>query len=502
MRVRESATQVPWQLDRHVQAIPLSAIPHLQRRVGGHVGTRAASVTVQQPLGWLFHADTGLQRDGQRCSRLLENEQRCTIGDLTSRALHFRPRARVHEPCRRRPRCARGVLRVLLAAIIWLALAAAAAAVSGVRAEDSPRSGTPPRVAATADPAASQLPRRSIEVFVRDGCPHCADAKAFLVQLQQEHPDVEVRLRPVDTDAAARERLTDLFRAAGEWPPGVPTFVVNRRMLIGFDDAAHKGRELRAMLDPAAAPPAEAVGGSLVGGLSVNRLGLPMFTLALGLLDGVNPCAMWVLLFLLSLLVRLQNRRRMALIAGTFVLVSGVVYYAFMAAWLNVFLAVGFSGPVRLGLALLALAIGAFNVKDSVWPGHGPSLSIPASARPGLASRMARLRETQALPAMLLGVATLAIVVNLVELLCTAGLPAIYTAVLTQQGLSPAAHYAYIGLYILGYIADDGLMVGVAVIALGSGKLGERGGRVLKLLSGSIMLVLGAVLLLRPQWLI
>ena len=64
----------------------------------------------------------------------------------------------------------------------------------------------------------------------------------------------------------------------------------------------------------------------------------------MGLLDGFNPCAMWVLLFLLSLLVRLQDRRRMALVAGTFVLVSGAVYYAFMAAWLNVFLAVGLSG--------------------------------------------------------------------------------------------------------------------------------------------------------------
>ena len=157
------------------------------------------------------------------------------------------------------------------------------------------------------------------------------------------------------------------------------------------------------------------------------RLGLPAFTLALGLVDGFNPCAMWVLLFLLSLLVRLHDRRRMLLIAGTFVVTGGAIYYAFMAAWLNVFLAVGFSEPVRLGLALLALTIGAFNMKDFIAPGQGPSLSIPPSARPGLVARMARLRETQALPALLLGVAALAVMVNLVELLCTAGLPAVYT---------------------------------------------------------------------------
>jgi hypothetical protein len=141
-------------------------------------------------------------------------------------------------------------------------------------------------------------------------------------------------------------------------------------------------------------------------------------------------------------------------------------------------------------------------VKDFVRPGLGPSLSIPSSARPGLVARMARLRDTRKLPILLLGVASLAVVVNLVELLCTAGLPAVYTAILTQQGLSSATHYGYLGLYILGYIADDSLMVAVAVLALGSGKLDERGGRMLKLLSGGVMLVLGLVLLLRPDWLL
>jgi glutaredoxin len=339
-------------------------------------------------------------------------------------------------------------------------------------------------------------------VFVRDGCPHCADAKAFLAQLQSERPDIEVRLQPVDTDAAARERLTALFQAAGQWPPGVPTFVIGERMLIGFDDAEHQGKELLALIDASATPSAAAIDRPQLGGMSVELLGLPAFTLALGLLDGFNPCAMWVLLFLLSLLVRLRDRRRMLLVAGTFVLTSAAIYYAFMAAWLNVFLAVGFSEPVRVGLALLALTIGAVNLKDFVAPGRGPSLSIPAAARPGLVALMARLRDTQALPALLLGVTVLAILVNLVELLCTAGLPAVYTAVLAQQGLSPAAHHAYLGLYILGYIADDSLMVGIAVAALGSGKLGERGGRRLKLLSGAVMLALGAVLLLRPQWLL
>jgi uncharacterized membrane protein HdeD (DUF308 family) len=93
------------------------------------------------------------------------------------------------------------------------------------------------------------------------------------------------------------------------------------------------------------------------------------------------------------------------------------------------------------------------------------------------------------------------VAVNFIELLCTAGFPAIYTAVLTEQQLSPSAYYGYLGLYIAGYIADDSLMVASAVILLGSHRLTERAGRWLKLLSGAVMLVLGMVMLLRPEWL-
>jgi hypothetical protein len=200
--------------------------------------------------------------------------------------------------------------------------------------------------------------------------------------------------------------------------------------------------------------------------------------------------------------VRLRDRKRMALIAGTFVLVSGAVYYAFMAAWLNVFLAVGLSKVVRVLLGTTAVLIGLINVKDFVAWGRGPSLSIPDAAKPGLYARIRGVIQAPTLPASLLGVAALAVVVNFVELLCTAGFPAVYTAVLAQQSLTPLAHHLYLGLYIAGYLADDALMVGLAVWALGSGKLTERAGRGLKLLSGLVMIALGAALLLHPEWLL
>jgi glutaredoxin len=414
-----------------------------------------------------------------------------------------------------------------LASSIWLVVAATPAVMWGRATEAPPPPGIEAGHTATGSSASmhvssswTQTPRvvlwfeedtgpqppRDTEpgvllVFVRTGCPHCADAKLFLANYAKDHPELRIVYRRVDEDPGAAADLVAVYRELGVWPPGVPTFVMNGQVIVGFRDAEHTGPALRELIE-AGLPPRDQVETTLFGTISASRLGLPLFTIALGLLDGFNPCAMWVLLFLLSLLVHLQSRARMALIAGVFVLVSGAVYYAFMAAWLNVFLVIGMSAALRWTLGGVALAIGGVNVKDFFAWGRGFSLSIPAMAKPGLYARARSVLSGDTLGASLLAVAALATVVNVVELLCTAGLPAIYTAVLTQQALNPFAYYGYLGLYILGYVADDTVMVATAVVALGSRKLTERGGRWLKLLSGIVMLALGLVLIAWPDWLL
>lgn len=315
-----------------------------------------------------------------------------------------------------------------------------------------------PRAVPAESPSAGPV----LDVFVREGCPHCAAAEVYLQELQQAHPALEVRRHQIEGDPRARRELQEISRRAGIRTPGVPTFVIGDTVLVGFDGPAGVGRQLEDLVRAHGRKqraPAPIRAGPLAH-LDVSRLGLPLFTLALGLLDGFNPCAMWVLLFLLSLLVHWHDRRR------------------------------------------LALVIGLVNLRDARRPGERPVLAIPEKAKPGLYGRMRGVLQTQALAPALAGVALLAVVVNLVELLCTAGLPALYTAVLSQQALPAWGHYAYLGLYILGYIADDALMVGLAVWALGNRRLSEAAGSRLKGLSGAVMLALGLVLLLRPGWLI
>jgi glutaredoxin len=381
---------------------------------------------------------------------------------------------------------------------------------------------------ALADNILAESSAADIEVFVREGCPHCVRAKTFLEQLKQERPSLQILVHDVGQSAVAAERLTELAAARHVQTLGVPAFLVGGELLIGYDEAGTTGSLIRSLLDrgsprsgerlpPGACGPQieepcrspsdqkevdqETVTVSLVGRLSARDLGLPLFTLVLGLLDGFNPCAMWVLLFLLSLLVNLRDRKKIAVIAGTFVLVSGLVYFAFMAAWLNLFRFVGYSRITELLLGGVALSIGALNLKDALAVQHGFSIGIPESAKPGLYARTRRILQADHMAGAVVGVVVLAFLVNVIELLCTAGLPAAYTRILTLRQLDWWQYYGYLALYNLAYIADDSLMVAIAVVTLSRHKLQAREGRWLKLLSGSVMAGLGLILLFKPDWL-
>lgn len=344
-------------------------------------------------------------------------------------------------------------------------------------------------------------PTPDVEVFVRTGCPHCEAAKVFLEQLRRAHPDLRILFHDIALDRDALARLHSLAQAQALPVVGVPAFYLNGELIVGYQDDQSTGAGLLGMLNrppgmPAVEPfsacrpaqpeclakpqrkaEAESVVLPWVGRVSVAELGLPLFTLAIGLLDGFNPCAMWVLLFLLSLLATLRDRFAMVLISGTFVLVSGLIYFAFMAAWLNLFLLIGLSHAVQFVLGALAIGIGLVNVKDFFAFRWGFSLSIPDSAKPELYARIRRIVQAEHRAGALVGVVVLAGLVNLVELLCTAGFPALYTQVLSTYHLPAWHYYAYLGLYNLAYIADDALMVTLAVVTLGRRKLEERKGR-------------------------
>ncbi len=346
--------------------------------------------------------------------------------------------------------------------------------------------------------------------FWTRSCPHCLEAKPFVEALAAE-PGLSVHALELTENPEHVALYRTLATAAGEEPRFVPAFVYCGRMLAGFD-AAVTPAALRDGIEqcrsaaraspgapPAGATPAPAA--RLPAGLDAEALSLPVLTLVLGALDSVNPCAFFVLLFLLSLLVHARSRARMLAVGGVFVAISGLVYFAFMAAWLNLFLVLGELRAVTLGAGLLAVALGVVNARDGLRAQGAPTLAIPASAKPGLFGRMRGLLRAERIPTMLAATVALAVVANAYEVLCTAGFPMVFTRILTLRALPRAEYYAYLALYNAVYVTPlFGIVVAFAW-TLGSRKLSEREGHLLKLLSGLMMAGLGIVLLAVPAWL-
>ena len=216
-------------------------------------------------------------------------------------------------------------------------------------------------------------------------------------------------------------------------------------------------------------------------------------------MDAFNPCAFFVLLFLLSMMVHSRSRRRMALIGGIFVFFSGAIYFLFMAAWLNLFIYLGELRVITLIAGAIAVLIALVNIKDYFWFKRGFSLSIADDEKPKLIDRIRQLLRLDSITTVIVATVILAVVANSYELLCTAGFPMVYTRILTLRSLPVESYYLYLLFYNLIYILPLLTIVAVFTIKLGSRKLSEQEGMVLKLLSGIMMLMLGGLLIVSPE---
>jgi glutaredoxin len=379
--------------------------------------------------------------------------------------------------------------------------------------------------AATIKSNADAAQMADIEVFIRDGCPHCAKAELFLQALKKKQPALKIIIQDVSKESAALQRLQAIAEQQQTGTVRVPAFFVGGQLIVGYSDEITTGQLIRQALAQAKTPPTplnhdvaascEAETSlSCEGGpnlspatdtpfeldflghtLSLDEIGLPLFTLAMGLLDGFNPCSLWVLVLMISLLAPMQNRLRMFAIAGTFVAVEGIAYFIFMTAWLNLFLLIGLSRISEIAIAAIAIGAGLVNLKDFWFFGWGFSLSIPDSAKPGIYARIRRILTAQNLVGAMIGAVVLAILVQMVEFMCTSGFPALYTRILTLSQLNTVSYYAYLLLYNLAYMFDDIIFLSIGIITLSQRRLQEKEGRWLKLISGLVMVGLGLYLL-------
>jgi thiol-disulfide isomerase/thioredoxin len=344
----------------------------------------------------------------------------------------------------------------------------------------------------------------SVYFFWRDGCPHCHEETEFLQGLEQKYGEkLEVHYLEAKNNVDLFYQLAEEHGAPTQWVP--ITFIpCCNWYVIGFDEKI--GEEIEGKIkDKLEVPVCEEdqyIIVPIIGKVYLEGISMPLFTVVIAGLDGFNPCAIWVLMFLLSLLIYSKSRKRILLIGGIFVAASAAIYFLFMTAWLNLFLFIGYTDAMRIIIAAIALLFGAINVKDFFAFKKGVSLTISESAKPKLFEKMRRITQAEITAGLIVGTVLLAVFVNLVELACTLGLPAIYTRILTLQNFPPLVYYLYLVIYNIIYVVPLAIIVGVFAFTMGSRKLSEKQGRILKLVSGALMLGLGLIMLLAPELLV
>jgi glutaredoxin len=335
-----------------------------------------------------------------------------------------------------------------------------------------------------------------LHVFVHRDCPHCHEARVFL----RAHPEINVVLHDVSTPAHEH-----LFRAVAdqlgipESGLGVPLFVFGDRHILGFDRAETTGAELLALVEGQGAAPGapSRIDLPVFGAIDPTRYSLLALTAVMGLADGFNPCAMWVLIYLISLIAGLKDQAKIWWLVGTFVLTSGILYFLLMTAWLNMFLVVGYVRPLTELIALAAIGFGISHLYDLVWTRGVIECEVGDIER--RERTMARVRDVIAAPvgvASLVLVTGLAFAVNAVEFICSAALPAIYTHVLALNDVSVAGYYAYITLYVVFFMLDDLIIFGLAAFAIQK-IINSRYAALSRLAGGVVLIGLGVWMLAR-----
>jgi cytochrome c biogenesis protein CcdA/thiol-disulfide isomerase/thioredoxin len=344
-----------------------------------------------------------------------------------------------------------------------------------------------------------------VVVFWAEGCPYCEAELAFLDELAADYPDVVITTYEVRNDVANRQLFAATMVAHGVEPSGVPTTIIGDQIWVGFD--AERGEAIRSAVAALAATgtddPVDAkqtIDVPLVGSVEVTSDSLLLSTLIIGLVDGFNPCSLWVLSILLALVLYSGSRKRVLGVGLVFLLVTTALYAVYILGLYSVLSYISYVDWIRIGVAAVALVFGLLNAKDYFAFKRGPSLTIADERKPALYRKMRIVAapDRPLLP-VIGGTAMLAVGVSLIETPCTAGFPVLWADLVAEAEVGWTTAGLLFGVYMAVFLADELLVLATAVVALRTTKLTETHGRVLKLISGIVMITLAGVLIIAPD---
>lgn len=387
----------------------------------------------------------------------------------------------------------------------------------------------------------------NIHFFYRESCPHCSKEKEFLNEMKSKYSNLNIIFYEIEIDENKEKNSLFMNKAREEFSYATssklgflstPYTVIGTKEFIGFNSNIANQMELTIefynkngyrdvvteiisdkfdrTLNPIVIDDVtnynegsknkdsnteSVIQLPIIGNVDVKTFSLPIIAFIIGTVDGFNPCAMWVLLFIITLCINNKDRKRMWIIGFTFLITSALIYFLIMAAWLQISLSFSSIRWVQIGIGLFALIGASISLRSylkSLKKDDGCEV-VDVSKKRKMILKIKDFTTKKSLFLALIGVVTLAISVNIVELACSAGLPLMYTQILALNDLSTIQYWLYMLLYIFFFMIDDIIIFTIAMITFKVTGLSTKYSKYSHLIGGIIMLIIGLLLLFKPS---
>ena len=360
--------------------------------------------------------------------------------------------------------------------------------------------------------------------FYGDGCPHCAKEKVFLTEMEDKYEDLTIKRYEVFGNVENSQLMETYKQKLDVSGKGVPFTVVGEDYLYGYMESYNEklenmirkelGLELLNSSENNNEEPKEEMENKeeekpeekteetlpLLGKVDVKNTSLVLISIVLGLVDGFNPCAMWVLLFLISSLIGMENKKRRWIIGITFLLTSALMYLLIMMSWLNIMVSITSTIVIRSIIAIFAIVFGLVNFIKFFKSKEVGCTVVKDSKRKKVFDKIRKFTTEKSLLIALVGVITLAISVNLIELACSLGLPVLFSSILGVNNVTGLSAFIYTLVYILFFLIDDLIVFIIAMFTLKITGISNKYSKYSKLIGGILMLIIGLLLLVKPEW--
>lgn len=356
--------------------------------------------------------------------------------------------------------------------------------------------------------------------FHAQGCSTCAAETVFLDELLANDPSLILHSYEIAFNQENQTFMKEVSQLLPIEITSTPTLVIGQQVIVGFIEGT-TDLSIIEEIDYAKTHVIKDVIGEVLGIVEVTAgqisdssqvtlpffgkvdaksISLPLLAVVIGALDGFNPCAMWVLLLLISMLFHLEQSWKRWFLGFVFLATSAVMYLFFMISWLNITLLFGNLGWLRILIALIALIGGLYNIRRFLITKPGCEV-MDDKQRKKVSERLKQIAREPIFGVAIIGIIVLAISVNLVEMICSAGLPVLFTQVLSLNKLSLFETSLYMFIYIFFFILDDVIIFTIAMKTSELTGISTKYARLAHLVGGILMVIIALLMVLRPEWL-